>query len=81
MGRFDDGIAGEEAVFDGVLGDGFFALGGFGSGGFLGVFAVGRDLFFCSTHGYCSFVSGSTNNPGVPIITDLMVKLSGRGAC
>lgn len=78
MGRFDDHIACEEAVFDGVLRDDFFALGGFGPGGFLGVFTIGSDLFFCSTHGYSSLVSVSTNRGGVPIITDLVEKLSWR---
>ena len=41
-----DGVAGEEAVLEGVLRGAGFALVGAGAGGFLGVFFVGSSLFF-----------------------------------
>jgi len=45
--RFSDVGWGEEAA-----GDGGFAFGGFGAGGFLGVLDVGRELFFGNGHNY-----------------------------
>jgi len=45
----DDGVGGEEAVFESVETDGGLALGGTGSSGFGSVEAVGLDLFE-STH-------------------------------
>jgi hypothetical protein len=40
----NDGLLGEEAVLDGVMGDDGLAFGGAGAGGFLGVATVGVDL-------------------------------------
>ncbi len=48
----DDDVFGEEAVFGVVTGDGCFAFGGFGAGGFLSVLDVGRELFFGNGHSY-----------------------------
>jgi hypothetical protein len=42
----DDGVAGDQAVLESVLGDGGLACGGAGAGGFLGVLAIGLDLGF-----------------------------------
>ena len=50
-----DGGGGGEAVPDGVLGDDGFAFFGFGAGGFLGVAAVGGELFVTG-HCACSFL-------------------------
>src|SRR5437868_1438072 len=52
----DEGFAGEDGVFEGVhSGDGP-ASGGFGTGGFLGVAAVGCD--FVWGHGFLVLVTG-----------------------
>ena len=39
-------LEGGEAVLEGVVGGAGFALGGFGSGGFLGVASIGFGMFF-----------------------------------
>ena len=58
-----DGIAGEESVFEGVLRHAGFAFLAAWSGGFLGVVAISFDLG-SGSHGYYSFHgSSSAVNP------------------
>ncbi len=47
----DDGVFGDEAVFEGVEASGGLAFGGFGAGAALRVAAIGGNLFF-GCHGF-----------------------------
>jgi len=57
VGAIDDDIMGIEAVFNGVVADAPFSLGGFGAGGFFGVGAISLDPILADIFGH-----------GVPLI-------------
>jgi hypothetical protein len=63
----DDDVGGGEAVLEGVEADAGFALGGAGAGAFLGIAAIGVDLFF-SCHKIVEARGGWGRGPLVPLI-------------